>query len=178
MSKPILLNSCARAATAEEARFRLPILERSSWRSTRVIALDEAAAEAVRRIAAAPWRGARFFTVGAANTAAGGIDVELHGTGGAASRLSAELDDADLVVLIATAGDGAGDGAAAAAASAIGMACDLRGIMTAGLILDQARTDAGGRGGSTASALRPHARVLLVTRDEQDVTEVLVALRA
>lgn len=176
MSRPILLNSCARAATAEEARFRLPILERSSWRSTRVIALDEAAAEVVRRIAAAPWRGARFFTAGEANTSAGGIDVELHGTGGSASRLTAELDDADLVVLVATADVGDGDGAAAA--SAIGMACDLRGIMTAGLILDEARTGAGGRGGGTASALRPHARVLLVTRDEQDVTEVLVALRA
>jgi hypothetical protein len=30
----------------------------------------------------------------------------------------------------------------------------------------------------TVTALRPHAQVLLVTRDEQDVAEVLSALRA
>jgi hypothetical protein len=161
--QPTLLNSCARAATAAEARFRLPILERSSWRVTRVVALDDAAAAAVRRIAEQPWHGARFFTAEFGD----GPDVVLNGIGGSPSRLSAELDGADLVVLVAAADDGA------RAASMIGMACNLRGIMTAGLILDEGpRTD------QVVSALRPYARVLMVTGDEHDVAEVLLALRA
>jgi hypothetical protein len=45
--------------------------------------------------------------------------------------------------------------------------------MTAGLVLgDQSRSR------DTLLALRPHAQVLLVSRDEQDVAEVLTALRA
>jgi len=45
--------------------------------------------------------------------------------------------------------------------------------MTAGLILGE-----GCEAGAAVSALRPHARVLMVTKDEHDVSEVLTALRA
>jgi hypothetical protein len=81
--------------------------------------------------------------------------------------LSAELADADFVMMIATTGSGA------AAATAIGNACTLRGIMTAGVILgaDGDVTDA-------VTALRPHARVLLVSEDQRDVSGVLTALGA
>jgi hypothetical protein len=161
--QPILLNSCARAATAAEARFRLPILERSSWRATRVVALDAAAAEVVRGVAAERWHGARFFSAGPSDE----VDLALTGTDGSTSHLSAELDGADLVVLVVTADNGAD------AASVIGMACNLRGIMTAGFILNE-----GPDTGRVVSALRPYARVLMVTRDEHDVADVLLALRA
>jgi hypothetical protein len=59
------------------------------------------------------------------------------------------------------------------AADAIGRACARRGIMTAGLVLGDQLAVA-----HTLVALRPHAQVLLVTADEQDVAEVLTALRA
>ena len=147
-ARPILLNSCARAATAAEARFRIdkPI----GGRSALVVALDDGAAEVVDRVAARPWQGARF----------------LHADD-AASRLEDELADADVAIMIATAD------ADAEVAADIGRACAERGIMTAGLILGP-RPEVG----TAVSALRPYARNLMVTDDEDDVAEVLTALRA
>jgi hypothetical protein len=142
--RPILANSCARAATAAEARFRIdrPI----DGRSAIVIALDDDAANVVDRVAQKPWRGARF------RTADDGLP---------------ELDDVDVVVMIGTA-DADGD-----IAAAIARECVARGIMTAGLVLGD-RLDVG----AAVAALRPHARNLMVTDDEEDVAEVLTALRA
>jgi hypothetical protein len=142
--RPILLNSCARAATAEEARFRIdrPI----GGRSALVVALDDEAAEVVDRVAEKPWRGARF----------------VHAGDG-----SVDLEDVDLVVMIATAA------ADADVAAALAHASVERGIMTAGLILGE-RDDVA----AAVSALRPYARNLMVTDDEDDVAEVLTALRA
>jgi hypothetical protein len=161
--QPILLNGCARAATAAEARFRInrPI----AGRAARVVALDDGAAEVVRRVAERPWHDARFLVSAGAGGADG--DVPMRVIDGPASSLSAELEDADVAIVVATSDHGA------AAASAIARACDRRGIMTAALIL-------GGRGevGAAVTALRPHAPVLLVTDDEEDVSEVLTALRA
>jgi hypothetical protein len=140
------ISSCARAATAGEARFRIdrPI----GGRSARVIALDPSAAEIVLRVAQLPWGASRFYP-----------DASAFDT--------SELDDADVAIMIAT---GEADGATA---GAIAQACAERGIMTAGLIL-------GGRlgVGDAVSALRPYARNLMVTEDEDDVAAVLTALRA
>jgi hypothetical protein len=141
------ISSCARAATAEEARYRIdrPI----GGRSARVIALDPGAAEVVQRVAELPWGASRFFP------------------DPTAFSVATELDDADVAVMIGTA-DADGDTAAA-----IARACAERGIMTAGLILGD-RLDVG----DAVSALRPYARNLLVTEDEDDVAAVLSALRA
>jgi hypothetical protein len=169
-NRPILLNSCARAATAAEARFRIdaPI---APSRATCVVALDEGAEPVVRRVAEQQWSDARFFTCKSpaplAESNSDVADLVLRSTNGSESRLSEELIGADVAVMVATADDGA------TAASAIGDACTLRGIMTAGLVL----TD-GHDGRAVACALRPHARVLMVTHDELDVSEVLAALRA
>jgi hypothetical protein len=143
-TRPILANSCALAATAEEARFRIdrPIGSRSAL----VVALDEQAAEVVDRVAEKPWRGARFLR---------------------ASDGAVELGDVDVVVMIATAD------ADADVAAGLAEACFERGIMTAGLILGEGADVA-----AAVSALRPYARNLMVTDDEEDVAEVLTALRA
>jgi hypothetical protein len=143
-TRPILANSCALAATAEEARFRIdrPI----GGRSAVVAALDDEAAEVIDRVAARPWRGARFIRAG---------DAEV------------DLEDVDALVMVATADADAG------AIAGLAEACFERGIMTAGLILD-----AGGDVAATVSRLRPYARNLMVTDDEDDVAEVLLALRA
>lgn len=147
-TRPILLNSCALAATVEEARFRIdrPIGSRAAL----IIALDERAAAVVDRVAERPWGAARF------TRASDGVE-----------RLETQIADADVAIMVATAD---ADGAAA---GAIARLCAERGIMTAGLIL--------GDPGSVAdavSALRPYARNLMVTEDEDDVAEVLTALRA
>ena len=116
MNAPILASSCARAATAEEVRYRIdrPI----AGRSARVIALDAAAAAIVARVAEMPWGASRFF----ANASE--------------FRPEDELADADVAIMIATA-DADGD-----TASSIARACVERGIMTAGLILGD-RLDVG-----------------------------------
>jgi hypothetical protein len=143
-TRPILANSCAKAATAAEARFRIdrPI----GGRLAMVVALDDEAADVVDRVADRPWRGAQFFHAGE-----GPVDLE----------------NVDLVLMIATAD------ADAAVADQLARACFERGIMTAGLILGE-RADVA----ASLSALRPYARNLMVTTDEDDVAEVLTALRA
>lgn len=166
-NRPILANSCASAATAAEARYRIDARPQVP-RSTSVVALDEGAMAVVRDLAGQDWNAARFL--GCADGPAGGgdfADIELHTVDGQPVRLSEELARADFVMMIATEGGGAG------AASTIGDACTLRGIMTAGLVVD-----ADGRSGAALVALRPNARVLLVTEDERDATELLAAVGA
>lgn len=164
--RPTLLNSCAHAATAAEARFRIDA-RRQTARSSRVVALDAGAAAIVRQLSEHTWRAARFLIYDAASNGADLADITLVGMDGADVPLSMELADADFVMMIATADDGA------AAAAAIGNACTLRGIMTAGLVFGE-----DGNVQAAVSALRPHARVLLVSRDELDATEVLSAVGA
>lgn len=166
---PILLNSCALATTASEARYRIdaPIAGR---RGARVVALDDASATVLRRVARLEWNGARFFTLrseAAPEARDGNADIALHRTDGSDTRLQDELADADVAVMVT------GPGGHAPAALAIGHACARRGIMTAGMVLglrDEVH--------DAVAALRPHARVLVVTTDDEDVTELLTALRA
>jgi hypothetical protein len=165
-NRPILANSCAMAATAAEARFRINAKPQTP-RATSVIALDEGAMELVRALAAQEWNAARFLGLPEGSTTGEYADLQLRTVDGESVRLSDELAEADFVLMIATEGRGA------AAATTIGDACTLRGIMTAGLIV--------GSNGETAAALtalRPNARVLLVTGDEHDATEVLAAVGA
>ena len=159
---PILANSCARAATAAEARYRIdaPI---APSRGARVIALDPGAAVVAQRAAGQSWANARFFVCEGADAER----VVLRGIGGPTADLVEQLFDADVVVMIATEDSGA------ACAYAIGRACWERSIMTAGIVVGEDR-DAE----QAVAALRPHARVLLPSADEADVVELLTALRA
>ena len=169
-NRPILANSCAMAATAAEARFRIDAKPQAP-RNTSVVALDDGALAVVRELAGQEWNAARFLGCadGAADAGDAGnfADLQLCTVDGESVRLSEELAWADFVMMIAT------EGSAAAAAETIGDACTLRGIMTAGLLLG-----ADGESGAALSALRPNARVLLVTGDEQDATELLAAVGA
>lgn len=167
---PTLLNSCAKATSAAEASYRInaPL---TTTRASRIVALDEDAAGIVRRIAELPWsEGAHFllFEAPASVEAFDGLqsDTTLRTVDGATSMLSDELTDADVAVMVATADAGA------RAALVIGQACFARGIMTAGLVVAE-----GGMAEEAVAALRPHAMVLVVTTDEDDVPEMLGALR-
>ena len=165
---PILLNSCARAATAAEARYRIdaPI---APTRGTRLLGLDLGAAALMRRVAEQTWAGARFFAR-APGAPPDGADLALLATDGTTTRLDVELDGADVAVMVATTDDVAG------AAAVVGQACARRGIMTAGLVLP---ADGDGAWPSaTVAALRPYAQVLIVTRDDEDLAAILSALRA
>jgi len=165
-ARPTLLAGCAHAATAREARYRIDA-PRPPARATRVVALDPGAAEIVAGLATRSWPGAHFLRYGGPAGDELAADLVLARAGGGTARLSEELAGADVMVLVATADGGA------AAASAIGDACTLRGIMTAGLVVGR-----GGAAGAAVSALRPHARVLLVSDDRQDLAELLSAIGA
>lgn len=171
----MLLSSCARAASAAEAAYRIdaPI---APARAARVIALDGGAAEVARQISADEWASARFFVcdgVAPRGDNRNGSepmsvdDLVLRGIDGTPASLDEQLTDADVVVLIAT------EDAGAASASVIGRACFERGIMTAGVVLGK-----GFEADEAVVALRPHARVLLPFADDSDVTDLLTALRA
>ena len=164
--QPTLLSSCALATTAAEARYRItaPAFTR---RSSRVIALDGESRGIVRDMGDRSWGGGHFLVFESAVP----DDALLRhaGTGGTA-LLSEELDGADTVVMVASAG------ATAEAASVIGDAAAARGIMSAGLVLP-VPPGSGGSVNELVSALRPNAMVLVVLGDAADVPEVLSALR-
>lgn len=166
VNRPILANSCALAATAAEARFRIDAKPQTP-RTTSVVALDDGAMVLVRELAGQEWNAARFLGLPDGTPAGEYADLQLRTVDGEAVRLSDELARADFVMMIAT------EGGAAAAATTIGDACTLRGIMTAGLVVGS-----NGESGPALTALRPNARVLLVTGDEQDATELLAAVGA
>jgi len=153
------MSSCARAATAEEAAFRIdyPL---AAARNTRVVALDDAAEQIVRRACAEPWGQARFYST----TDPGHDLVTMTGE---VVPLAGELEDSNTLVMVSTNGENG------EAAATIGAACKVRGIMTAGLVVTpgQLTSDA-------LFALRPYARILLVPAEEDDLLELLRATRA
>ncbi len=170
---PTLLGGCARAASAEEARYRVQY-PNSRARTSRIFALDAAAAEVMYGVTESPWNGAHFLTLSTTAT----IDPEatpaealpLAHPDGAAADLGRELDGADVVVLLATRGDSEG------AAEVIAREAFHRKIMCAGLALAQDQQDhAVDR---VVNSMRRFASVLVVARDNDFVPAMLTALRA
>ncbi|HET9672373.1 MAG TPA: 3-methyl-2-oxobutanoate hydroxymethyltransferase [Actinomycetota bacterium] len=161
--RPTLLHSCARAATAAEARFRVDY-PNSTERASRIIALDDTAFRILQPVSERPWRGARFLRFEAPRD---DDDASLRTFDDGPSMLSDELEDADVAVMVATGGAGA------AAASIIGRASFRRRIMTAGLVVSE-RDDPE----EAVNVLRPFASVLVVSPDAQYIEDVLTALRA
>jgi hypothetical protein len=166
---PMSVSESARAASAGEALYRItrPI---APARNARVIALDARAETVARRIATGPWAAAGFYTCDVTPGAGGNGEPEggvlLRGLDGATTTLADVLTGTDVVVVIAT------DDSGRAQAAAIGKGCGARAIMTAGLVLgdDFEAEDA-------VAALRPYARVLMLSADESDVFDLLTALR-
>jgi len=164
--RPTLLHSCASAATAAEARFRVDY-PNSTRRASRIIGLDDAAVSILEAVAEQPWQGARFLAYDTPSDGEGQPDAVLRSFDGVETRLSDELDGVDVAVMVATGGRGA------EAASIIGRASFSRRIMTAGLVVRD-----GGPSDEAVNALRPYASVLVVSPDELFIRDVLMALRA
>ncbi len=159
MTVPAPVGSCARAATAKEAAFRIdyPL---APARATRVIGFDPRAAEVVRSVACHTWGQAQFYSA----TRPG---HQLVTTAGRPQPLADVLEGVDSLVMVAATGEEAG------AVATIGAACQVRGIMTAGLVLTPGRLTS-----DALMALRPYARILMVPADEDDLLELLRAIRA
>ncbi len=169
-----IFSDCARAASAEEARFRVQY-PNSRDRATRVIALDPETADKLGEVAHLPWHGAHFLRhVGNSAVSADfedlPVDAELIDLNGRQTKLSDELEGADTVVVVVKGGQNGG------AANAVGNSCMVRGIMTTGLVLtDDPNSD---DTEFTVNALRPYMRMLVVASGDDYVTEMLSALRA
>jgi hypothetical protein len=165
----------ARVTSAAEARFRINY-PNSQPRAVKVIALDAASEKLVDDIAKDKWNRAAFFTASAfSESPAAGDRFSMQGwlsdLAGRTKDLIAEIDSADLVVMVASAG------ASADAASIIGEACWLRKVMTTGLIVGSAaQSDAALA--KTLAQLRPHTQMLVIASDDDYIKDMLTALRA
>ena len=167
------LSESARMNSAREARFRIDH-PNSVTRVAKVIALDARSAQLFPSLATSGR--ARFLTAPApgvppsAEEDGAKEDLLLLASDGSPARLSDELRSADLVVMVATAGE------RAEAAAIIGGACFARAIMTTGVILAQPEREA--EASVTLNDLRPYAAMLVVTSDEEYLADMLTALRA
>jgi hypothetical protein len=170
-----MLSESARAASAEEAKFRVSY-PNSKPRAVKVIALDPMAEPVVKRLAQLSWNGASFFT--ASTFAAAPHQGEsfsmtgwLADLAGRAKNLLDEVDAADLVVMVATAGENA------QVASIIGEACSLKRVMTTALIVGAANVSDEILAKSLAQ-LRPWALMLVIANADDYIEDMLTALRA
>jgi hypothetical protein len=165
----------ARVTSAAEARFRIAA-PNSQPRVVKVVALDRPSEALVQRLSQRTWSRALFFTAasfGAVPAAGAPFSMQtwLKDIAGRTHDLMQEVKSADLVVMIATAGE------KAEAASLIGDACRLSGVMTTALILGSASQPDAVLSRSLA-LLRPHAVMLVIASAEEYIDDMLTALRA
>ena len=169
-----MLSESARMSSAAEARFRIDA-PNSKPRHVKVIALDTASEAVVKHLAERRWNNASFFTASAFASAPPGRRFSVQGwlsdLAGRTKDLVDEVNAADLVVMVATAGENA------QAAALIGEACSLKRVNTTGLILGGAHaTDH--MLSKTLSQLRPWSLMLVIATREDYIEDMLTALRA
>jgi hypothetical protein len=169
----VALSESARAASAAEARFRIND-PNSRPRAIKVIALDRPSEGVVKQLAQSPWTSATFLTA-FASMPRRGERFSMHGwlsdLAGHTKDLVDEIDSADLVVMVATAGEDA------QVASIIGEACSLKRVMTTALVLGTASISDEALSQSLAQ-LRPWALMLVIATAEEYIGDMLAALRA
>jgi hypothetical protein len=164
-----MLSESARATSGSEARFRIDY-PNSMPRLVKVIALDEVGRTRVDQIAA-------FTLLSLENAPAslpaesGAVRAWLRGIAGETTSLIEEIDSADLVVMLASAGSNA------EAALLIGETCHMRKVTAIGLVLqDAGTTDAMIE--RTLKTMRPFVTMLVIASSAEYIEEMLNALRA
>ncbi len=169
-----MLSESARMSSAAEARFRINA-PNSKPRHVKVIALDRTSETMVKHLARLHWNHASFFTASAfsGEPPARGFSMQgwLSDLAGRTKDLIDEVDSADLVVMVATAGENA------QAAALIGEACSLKRVNTTGLILGSSAV-ADEMLSKTLAQLRPWSLMLVMASGEDYVEDMLIALRA
>src|SRR6516225_8876648 len=165
----------ARMSSAAEARFRIDY-PNSEPRVVKVIALDRASEHVVKRVAERAWQRASFFASlkfdGAPPPKEGwSMQAWLSDLAGRTKALVDEVNAADLVVMVSSAGTGA------EAASVIGEACAVRKVMTMALIIGSEQRS-NEELSKTLATLRPYASMLVIASGDEYIEEMLAALRA
>ena len=143
-------------SSAAEALFRIGT-PNSRPRAVKVIALDAGSEPAIDDLAERRWNGAAFFTAAALASDP--------------TRLHDAVDAADLVVMIATAGESQRD------VALIGEACSRARVTTTGLILCDEETSDEALS-ATLGRLRPWMLMLVVASSRDYIEDMLLALRA
>jgi hypothetical protein len=163
----------ARMSSAAEARYRIDA-PNSKPRSVKVIALDHPSERVIKELSQRSWNRAAFFTAsafGATPKPGESFSGWLIDIAGRTKNLIEEVDSADLVVMVAAAGE------SAHAASIIGEACSVKRVTTTALVLggpsvsDEALS-------KTLSYLRPWSLMLVIASAEEYIADMLTALRA
>jgi hypothetical protein len=161
-------------SSGAEARFRIDA-PNSTPRRVKIVALDRTSESVVASLARRPWNNASFFTASAFAGAPPERGFSMQGwladLTGRTRDLIDEVDSADLVVMVAAAGEDAG------AAALIGEACSLRRVNTTGLILS-GPSIADDTLSKTLAQLRPWSLMLVIAEGEDYVEDMLRALRA
>lgn len=165
----------ARMSSAAEAKFRINS-PNSQPRAVKVIALDAVSERIVKELAHSPWQRATFLTASAFSAAPHreqrfSMDGWLNDLAGRTKNLMDEVNGADLVVMVATAGENA------SAAAVIGDACNVKRVMTTALILGSAASSDETLSKMLAQ-LRPHVMMLVISSADEYVKDMLTALRA
>ena len=163
-----MLSECARATSAEEARFRVDY-PNSAPRRIEIIALDKLAEGVVRRLAGGEWNSATFMT--AVKDGASADTDWLSDLAGQALSLLDQMSAADHVVTVSTAGESA-EGAAI-----IADVCNAHRVMLTALIIDPTNVPEP-QLLRTMAPLRVRASMLVVAKGEEYVEAMLTALRA
>jgi hypothetical protein len=164
-----VLSECARMTTPEEARYRVGY-PNSTPRRIKIVALDESAERAVRNLAGGSWNSASFMTT-ANGEKSRAIGDWLSDLSGKSLNLLDQVNAADLVVTVSTAGESAAD------AAVIADACAVHGIKLTALVIDPASVPEPLLL-RTMVSLRAHAAMLVLARNEDYVEAMLTALRA
>ena len=149
----------ARMASAAEARFRINV-PNSKPRAIKIIALDRQSDRVVKRLAEGKWNQASFFTASAfAGAPKKGESFSMTGwlsdVAGRTTDLINEVDTADLVVMVATAGENASAAAIIGGANAS----------------DEELS-------KTLAQLRPWSLMLVIASADDYIEDMLAALRA
>jgi hypothetical protein len=165
----------ARMSSAVEAKFRISS-RHSSPRNIKIIALDPRSESILEHIAKEQWNCASFLTATAFSSSAGRHrDFSLQGwlsdLAGRARDLANEVESADSIIMVATAGEDA------EAAALIGEVCGLKHVLSTAVIIG-ARACSDEMLSRTLSQLRPHVVMLVVSREDEYIREMLGALRA
>jgi hypothetical protein len=171
-----MLSESARMSSAAEARFRVQA-PNSLPRAIKVIALDAAGEEVVRRLAAGDWKHATFLTApsrdraGAAGSSHDATQDVLSDVSGRTSTVADEVAAADLVVFVA------GPGGHAQAVALIGEACSRRRVTTTGLVV-RASSASEQDMAQTLAQLRPWSLMLVIASSDDYIDDMMTALRA
>lgn len=148
-----MLSESARMTSTAEARFRVQA-PNAGPRIVKIVALDAASEDVVRRLAAASWNQASFFSAATFTRNA-----------------AEEVATADLVVMVAS------PGGHASIASLIGEACSRKRVMTTALIVGAASAS-DDEVSRTLAQLRPWSLMTVIANADDYIHDMLTALRA